>query len=65
MLEEMGESRAMLGFDAKADVVGNRNHDQRRGGVAGKGDLQTVGKFVIGDGNGESGRGRLGESAGC
>jgi hypothetical protein len=55
MLEEMSESGAILRLNAEADVVIDGDHDERRGGIAGKGDLQAVGEFVIGDGNGEGG----------
>jgi hypothetical protein len=65
MLEEMGESGAIFGLDAEADVVVDGNYDEGRGGVAGKSDLEAVGECVIGDGNGESGYGGLSESAGC
>jgi hypothetical protein len=55
MLEEMGESGAILRLDAEADVVVDSDHYQRCSGIAGQGDLEAVGEFVIGDGNGEGG----------
>jgi len=50
LLEEIRESSAVF---------------RRRGGVAGKGDLEAVGKFVISNGNREGGCDWRGEGARC